>query len=95
MDWDEVHDRYQASVEAGLDTESFYITMDEMIWELNDDHSAYLNPQQVAADEAAYAGNNDYVGIGVWVLFKRGKGPGGGAADFPGQSGGSRRDQIA
>ena len=73
VDWDDAYDRYKAKVEAGLDTESFYITMDEMIWELNDEHSAYLNPQQVAADEAAYAGNNDYVGIGVWVLFEEEK----------------------
>ena len=52
-----------------MDTETFYITMDDMIWELNDEHSAYLNPQMVAAEEAQYAGDNDYVGIGIWVQF--------------------------
>ena len=69
VDWDEVYDRYKATVEAGMDTETFYITMDDMIWELNDEHSAYLNPQMVAAEEAQYAGDNDYVGIGIWVQF--------------------------
>ncbi|MBN2043456.1 MAG: PDZ domain-containing protein [Anaerolineales bacterium] len=69
VDWDEVYQRYKAIVESGLDTETFYITMDEMIWELNDEHSAYLNPQRVAEEEAEYAGNNDYVGIGIWVQF--------------------------
>ena len=69
VDWDAVYDSYKEKVEAGLDTEAFYFTMDEMIWELNDEHSAYLNPQMVAADEAQYAGDNDYVGIGIWVQF--------------------------
>jgi C-terminal peptidase prc len=69
VDWDEVYDRYYAEVEAGLDTKSFYTTMDEMIWELNDEHSAFLNPQMVAAEQAEYAGDNDYVGIGIWVQF--------------------------
>jgi C-terminal peptidase prc len=69
VDWDEVRVRYRQRIEAGLDTETFYLTMDEMIFELNDEHSAFLNPQQVAAEEAEFAGENNYVGIGVWIQF--------------------------
>lgn len=69
VDWNEVRERYRQRIEAGLDTETFYLTMDEMIFELNDEHSVFLNPQQVAAEEAEFAGDNNYVGIGVWIQF--------------------------
>jgi carboxyl-terminal processing protease len=39
--------------------------MDEMIFRLGDDHSAYLSPEQVREEDAEFAGENDYVGIGV------------------------------
>lgn len=69
LDWDQVHDDYRQKIEDGLDTPDFYVTLDEMIFSLNDEHSVYLNPQQVAAEEAEYAGDNDYVGIGVYISY--------------------------
>ena len=69
VDWDEVYQRYQQLVADGLDTEAFYLAMDEMLFELGDEHSVYLNPLEVAAEEAEFAGSNDYVGIGVWLQF--------------------------
>jgi len=41
--------------------------MDDLITKLGDDHSQFLNPQEVAEQEAEYEGTNDYVGIGVLV----------------------------
>ena len=69
VDWDEVYQRYEQRLQAGMDTESFYLSMDEMVYELQDEHSVFLTPQMVAAEEAEYAGDNDYVGIGVWIQF--------------------------
>ncbi len=67
IDWNAIHTEFRQKVEAGLDTPDFYLAMDEMIFRLGDEHSVYLNPQQVQAEEAEYAGENDYVGIGIWV----------------------------
>jgi carboxyl-terminal processing protease len=69
VDWNEVYTRYRQIVNDGLTTEDFYAAMDMMVYELNDEHSVFLNPQQVVAEEAEYAGENDYVGIGVWIQF--------------------------
>lgn len=69
VDWDAVYNEYRGKIETGLTTPEFYLAMDEMIYALNDEHSIFLNPQQVAAEEAEYAGDNDYVGIGVWVQY--------------------------
>ncbi len=69
VDWDGVYDDYKARIEAGMDTAEFYVAMDDMIWALGDEHSVFLNPQQVVSEEAEYDGGNDYVGIGVWLQF--------------------------
>jgi len=69
LDWDQVHTDYRQKIEDGLSTPDFYVAMDEMIYTLNDEHSIYLNPQQVAAEETEYAGNLDYVGIGVYISY--------------------------
>ena len=50
-----------------MSTEDFYLGMDELIYNLGDDHSIYLNPQVVAAEDAEYERGSDYVGIGVWI----------------------------
>lgn len=41
--------------------------MDELITRLGDDHSYFLDPQQVAQQDAEYQGKHDYVGIGIMV----------------------------
>ncbi len=69
VDWDQIYDQYREKIEAGLNTPDFYLAMDEMVYALNDEHSIYLNPQQVAEEEAEYAGDNDYVGIGIWMQY--------------------------
>jgi carboxyl-terminal processing protease len=65
LDWDAVHEEYSQRVKAGMTNADFYIAMDEMIARLGDDHSVYLSPEVVHEEDAEFAGENDYVGIGV------------------------------
>jgi C-terminal peptidase prc len=67
VDWDAIYVEYLAYLEAGLSDQEFYWRMDHMVYRLGDDHSIFLDPQQVAEEEAAYAGQNDYVGIGIYT----------------------------
>ena len=98
LDWDAIYNEYHQKVEAGLDTEEFYLAMDEMVYRLGDDHSIFLNPQQVQAEEVEYTGEHDYVGIGVWVQFVPEKQKGVILLTFPGgpadQAGIKSRDSI-
>jgi C-terminal peptidase prc len=68
LDWPATIAKYRAKVDAGLDTEAFYIQMQSLINELGDNHSQYQSPAELAASNAELAGRNDYVGIGVSVL---------------------------
>ncbi len=67
-DWDEIKARYRSKIEAGLDTESFYLEVQAMITELGDEHSFYLAPLEVEASEAELRGENNYVGVGIYSL---------------------------
>ena len=67
VDWDATYEAYRQKLEAGLSDQEFYLAMDEMVYSLGDDHSVFLSPEQVAEEEAEYAGNFDYVGIGIWA----------------------------
>jgi C-terminal processing protease CtpA/Prc len=68
LDWPATVAKYRAKVESGLDTETFYTEMQNLINELGDNHSQYLSPAGVAASNSQLAGRNDYVGIGVEIL---------------------------
>jgi carboxyl-terminal processing protease len=65
LDWEAIHSEYLKKVEAGLTETGFNHAMNEMIGLLGDDHSVYLGAQEVRDEEAKFAGENDYVGIGV------------------------------
>jgi carboxyl-terminal processing protease len=65
LDWKAVHEEYHQRIEAGLSHTGFYDAMTEMIYSLGDDHSRFLTPEQKAASDAEYAGNLDYVGVGI------------------------------
>jgi C-terminal peptidase prc len=67
LDWDTIYDEYHQMIEAGLSTEDFYYYLEDLIFNLGDEHSVYLNPQYVAMEEAEYERGSDYVGIGIWV----------------------------
>jgi C-terminal peptidase prc len=66
LDWDAVYDEYRPEIEAGLYDEDFYWRMDEMVARLGDEHSVFFSPQEVDEIDAEYAGEYDYVGIGVF-----------------------------
>jgi len=68
VDWPATVAKYRAKIEAGLDTETFYHEIQNMISELGDDHSQFESPAEVTAVSAQLAGHNDYVGIGVEIL---------------------------
>lgn len=67
LDWQGIVAKYQAKIDSGLDTETFYSEMENLVSELGDEHSQFESPAQVAAAEAELAGRNDYVGIGALV----------------------------
>jgi carboxyl-terminal processing protease len=68
LDWTATVATYRAKLENGLDTEIFYSEMQNLIDELQDEHSHFQSPAAVAASDAELAGRNDYVGIGVQFL---------------------------
>ncbi len=65
-DWDEIKSRYKEKVQAGLDTEAFYIEMQKMIEELQDEHSFFLSPLEVKESEAELKGDVQFVGVGIY-----------------------------
>lgn len=74
-DWNEIKTRYQAKIEAGLDTQSFYNEMSLMIEELGDEHSFFMSPAAVAESEAELRGDIEFVGVGLYGQpdFERGR----------------------
>jgi C-terminal peptidase prc len=67
VDWEALRDKYGERIGQGLTNAEFYLAMDEMIWELGDEHSRYNSPEIVAEDNAELSGQHDYVGIGVYI----------------------------
>ena len=68
LDWKGTVASYRAQVKAGLDTETFYNKMSELVIKLGDDHSSFLSPSEETATNAEENGQISYVGIGVLVL---------------------------
>ncbi len=68
LDWKGTVAKYRTQVKNGLDTETFYAKMSELVSLLGDEHSSFLSPVELAASDAELAGENNYVGIGVLVL---------------------------
>jgi len=65
QDWDSIRVEYRARIEEGLTDDDFYAAMEEMIFRLNDDHSAFLNPEDAAQEDSEFSGENNFVGIGI------------------------------
>lgn len=68
LDWDAIHKEYRQRIEAGLYTVDFYAAMEEMVRRLNDNHSFFLSPEEATSEDAEYAGQNDFVGIGILTI---------------------------
>jgi C-terminal peptidase prc len=68
MDWDDMKVEYRERIQSGLSDEDFYHAMGEMVFRLGDDHSTFFSPEQAAEEDAGYAGDYNYVGIGVMTI---------------------------
>lgn len=66
--WEEEIDALLADIDAGLSTDALYERLDGLLASLGDDHSRFETPQQVALSDEIFAGENDYVGIGILAL---------------------------
>jgi carboxyl-terminal processing protease len=67
LDWPGTVAEYRAKIESGLETETFYTEMGNLVAALEDDHSHFESPSEAAASSDELAGKIDYVGIGVLV----------------------------
>jgi carboxyl-terminal processing protease len=65
LDWLETRRQVREKIEAGLTFEEFYREMENVVRSLGDDHSFFLTPEKVAAQEAKFSGNMNFAGIGV------------------------------
>ncbi len=65
LDWELVGESYRMRIQAGLTLQDYYESMEALIASLKDEHSAYLRPEEALEEDAEFAGDNDYVGIGV------------------------------
>jgi carboxyl-terminal processing protease len=65
VDWEAVHEEYHEKVVAASNSEIFYALLNEMIFLLKDEHSAFLNPRDVEQEEKEFMGESAFVGIGV------------------------------
>jgi len=65
-DWTEIVERYRAMVDEGLTTDDFYFAMQNMLYELGDDHSAFIPPVGVQEIEAELKGESQFVGVGAY-----------------------------
>jgi len=65
LDWKAMHDEYDQRISSNLSNAEFYRAMDELIFRLNDNHSIFLSPEEVKAEEAEFSGELTFVGIGV------------------------------
>ena len=73
-DWQAIGADYRARVQARQSDDEFYVTMASLIAELDDEHSGFESPEEVADSDRALAGSNDYAGIGVIAAFHADKG---------------------
>ncbi len=64
-DWKAIGHQYRTRIEAGLSDQEFWTVMDDMLRELNDEHSRFLSPEQVEREDQAASGEFDYGGIGI------------------------------
>lgn len=65
IDWNAVREQALQRIGAGLTDPEFYAMLAEMIYNLGDEHSAFFSPEQARQLDAEYAGEFEYVGIGV------------------------------
>ncbi|MEI8308072.1 MAG: S41 family peptidase [Chloroflexales bacterium] len=67
VNWLAIRDEFAPKVEGSASPEEFYALMREMIVRLGDDHSRFESPQDVAEQDAEFAGKLRYGGIGAEI----------------------------
>jgi carboxyl-terminal processing protease len=65
VDWDAIRIRYRTVVSGGLTDADFYTLMNQLIAELGDQHSYYLDPDEARSLGQVVTGSKKFVGIGV------------------------------
>jgi C-terminal peptidase prc len=73
VDWNAVRAEYEPRALGAESDEAFAAVVAEMVDELGDQHTSYLSPEEARADDALFAGEPVYVGIGA--LLARGLDP--------------------
>jgi C-terminal peptidase prc len=67
VDWEQARVEFAPRVATADDPETFYALMRELIGLLDDEHSRFESPQEVAAQKAEYRGEYRYGGIGAQI----------------------------
>lgn len=67
LDWDAIRTEYEPKVAAASDPQQFYALLEELVDRLNDDHSRFDSPQEVAREDRLFSGELTYGGIGVMI----------------------------
>jgi len=68
-DWKGIVSEYRTKVDAGMETEQFYMEMQSMISELGDEHSSFVSPMEVQEADQELKGKIEFVGIGIYSNF--------------------------
>lgn len=68
VDWNAIKAEFRPRALAADTPEAFYLTLDEMIGTLNDQHSRFENPQDAFVQQALASGTDAYVGIGILTI---------------------------
>ncbi|MCS6938601.1 MAG: S41 family peptidase [Roseiflexus sp.] len=70
IDWEGLYPEYRARVMQAQSRDEFYAAMTDMVAQLNDNHSRFVPPAAVEAEDATASGQEIRVGIGVIVQPK-------------------------
>lgn len=65
LDWNAVRAQALQRIEAGMTDPEFYAMLSEVIYSLGDEHSTFFSPEETRQLDAEFAGEYEYVGIGV------------------------------
>lgn len=67
LDWNAIRKEYEPKIAAASDPQQFYALLEELVDRLNDDHSRFDSPQEVAREDRLFSGELTYGGIGVMI----------------------------
>lgn len=69
LDWEAIRIEYEPRIAAADTPEAFYQLLYQMIAKLNDEHSHYESPREVAEQQQQFEGELRYAGIGAVVRY--------------------------